>query len=74
MKKSVFGVAALIVVAPLFAQTSVHTAIKDTDLMIYGVADVFYAGYSSSNETKATLGSGGSRLTTRISCIEEGYG
>ncbi|MDZ4175353.1 MAG: porin [Hydrogenophaga sp.] len=70
MKFSLIGVAALMACAPVMAQEGgIKTAIKGTDLTLYGVFDAFAARYSTTaaGRTEATTevgsgGVGGSRL------------
>lgn len=65
MRKSLIGAAAALASASLFAQATVHTGLKDTDLTIYGVVDMVLIGYDTSVQSKTVLGSGGSQ-TSRL--------
>ncbi len=64
MKLGLIGVAALMACAPVMAQEGgIKTAVKGTDLTIYGVFDLYAARYSTTaagvTETTTEVGSGG---------------
>lgn len=64
MKLSLIGAAALVACAPLMAQEGgIKTAIKGTDLTLYGVFDLFASRYSTTvagrSDATTEIGSGG---------------